>query len=444
MANERAYNFILLCAAALVVALAGYLTWSSVRGVMAEAPAPRANVPVVTAPAFGSAPDAEAEPAARSARVPTAPVEDAIMAMIRKLLENAHAVPNEALLTFRTKGDLAQFMRLAAANGLKLIGTIDALNTVRVGFDNPKQLRDYLASAGANAPGVDANYWMTVPKLPKADETNQGGNAPVGDKFLADINATGDRTEWGKGITVAVLDTGVLGHPTFTDGQVTHVDLLNDGTPFHSHGTSVASLIAGTDDRVPGVAPGAHILDIRVANDKGYSVSSVLAQGIIEATNRGAQVINISMGSYDDSVALRQAVAYASQQGVFIVAAAGNDGYDQIAYPAAIPAVISTGAVDGNNKQASFSNSGKGLDFGAYGVSLITAWDRDKVARVSGTSQAAAVASGVIAANLTLGVTGNKMIPTLQKDALNTGASSNQQGSGILRVTTHTVVPHKF
>jgi hypothetical protein len=254
---------------------------------------------------------------------------------------------------------------------------------------------------------------------------------------LQSLNASGDRAAWGKGITVAVLDTGVKNHPTFAEGQVTHVDLVNDGSPMHSHGTSVASLIVGNDDRVPGVAPGAHILDIRVANDKGYSVSSVLAQGIIEAVNRGAQIINVSMGSYDDSLALRQAVGYAAQNNVFIVAAAGNDGYTELAYPAAIPSVISAGAVDAQGKQASFSNSGNNLDFAAYGVSLPTAWDTDKMASVSGTSQAAAVVTGVIAANLTLGVPYGQLIATMQKDAKATGASSAKVGSGIVQVTRH-------
>jgi hypothetical protein len=157
----------------------------------------------------------------------------------------------------------------------------------------------------------------------------------------------------------------------------------------------------------------------------------------VEAVDRGAQIINISMGSYDDSYALRQAVAYAAAQNVFIVAAGGNDGYDQLAYPAAIPQVISVGAVDAQNKQAVFSNSGNDLDFTAYGVALPTAWDTDKMASVSGTSQAAAVASGVIAANLTLRVTAAQLLAQMQKDAKTTGAPRSKVGYGIIQVTGH-------
>lgn len=436
MSDDRSYNNLLVSAAVVVVAFAAYLAWSSIQGLSEPEP----SLPKVAASVPNERPvEVKDEPQSqrREVRMVEAPAEDPIMAQAKKLLESPTAVPNEALLSFKTKGELAMFLRHASKYGLKLIGTIDALNTARVGYEKIGQLRDYLASAGANAPGLDANYWASVPKLPKSDPTNQGGTAPMDDQLLQSLNASGDRTAWGKGITVAVLDTGVKNHPTFAEGQVTHVDLVNDGSPMHSHGTSVASLIVGNDDRVPGVAPGAHILDIRVANDKGYSVSSVLAQGIIEAVNRGAQIVNISMGSYDDSLALRQAVAYAAQKNVFIVAAAGNDGYTELAYPAAIPSVISAGAVDAQGKQASFSNSGNNLDFAAYGVSLPTAWDTDKMASVSGTSQASAVVAGVIAANLTLGVPYGQLIATMQKDAKATGASPAKVGSGIVQVTRH-------
>jgi len=368
-------------------------------------------------------------------KLESSPVEDPLLASIRKVLESPHAVPNEALLTFKTRGELAAFLRQAAGLGFKIIGTVDGLNAVRVGFEDAGKLRDYLAAAKEGAPSLEANQWMTVPRLPKEDKSNQGGAVAVGEQFLADINAIGDRTAWGKGIKVAVLDTGVKDHPTFASGQVTHIDLVNDGKPMHSHGTSVASLIAGQDERVPGVAPGAEILDIRVANDKGYSVTSVLAQGILEAVNRGARIINISMGGYDDSAMLRQAVAYAQQKGAFIVAAAGNESYDQLAYPAAIEQVVSVASVDGQNKQAYFSNSGKNLDFAAPGVGLSTAWETNMVATASGTSQSAGVVSGIMAANLSLGVRAPDLLRQMQRDARATGAPTTQVGSGVARVT---------
>jgi hypothetical protein len=226
-----------------------------------------------------------------------------------------------------------------------------------------------------------------------------------------------------------------LAHLTFAEGQITHLDLLNDAQSFHSHGTSVASLIAGQNPQAPGVAPGAQILDIRVANAEGFSVGSSLAQGIITATDRGAQVINISLGGYGDSTILGQAVAYAFQRGVVIVAAAGNDAYGQLAIPAAYEGVISVGSVDANNRQAYFSNSGAGLDLAAPGVGVVSAWGTDRIALVSGTSQSSALVAGAVATYRAWGVPPNQVAVRLKTDArpaLNDAGAAT--GVGILMI----------
>ncbi len=370
-------------------------------------------------------------PTSLVATTPTA-TDDALTASLRATLEKPGAVENEAMLTFANKAAMKRFLQRAKGLGLDVMATLDGLNAVRVRYAKLSSLHDLLSGPTADQPTVDANLWLTVPRLPKEDVNNQGGTVATGDGMLKSIGATGDRSQWGKAITVAVLDTGIEAHPTFGAEQVTHVDLVADGSAMHSHGTSVASLIAGEDERVPGVAPAAHLLDIRVANEKGISVSSLLAQGIIEATNRGAQVINISMGSSSDSQLLRNAVAYATQRNVIIVAAAGNERQDQLAMPAGIPAVISVGSVDAKGKQASFSNSGAGLDIAAPGVGLTTAWGTNMAARVSGTSQSSAIVAGAVAAYLSRGMSYRDVLRQLQADARATGAPPNQVGSGVL------------
>ena len=393
---------------------------------------PKANVEMVAAPAdeaLGAAAGRPAPPAADLGA--QAPEKDGLMAEITGLFKSATAVPDEVLLTFRDKRALEAFLRKAKGLGLEVVGTINGLNSVRVRFASPEALRDYLAGAGAERPTMEANHWMAVPSLAKPDPNNQGGSQPSGTKFLDEVNATGDRSGWGKGVTVAVLDTGVKGNPTFGESQVSHVDLVNDGTAFHSHGTSVASLIAGQDERVPGVSPDANILDIRVANDKGYSVTSVLAQGIMTATDMGAQVINISMGGYDDSQMLREAVAYALSKGALIVAAAGNEKLDQLAFPARINGVISVGSVDAGGNQAFFSNSGPGLIFVAPGVGLPVAWDSNKMAIASGTSQSAAVVSGLAAYYFSLGLSRQEVINRMESFAKALQGNANQVGYGI-------------
>ena len=365
----------------------------------------------------------------------TSSESDRLLETLRARLEKPNVVPHEALVSFLNKDALDRFMNQAASQGLEVLSVIPQLNVVRVRYGTLEGLRDVMIENGASYAGVEGNLWMEIPQMPpKPDANNQGGAAPFGQNVLSSINAAGDRTHWGAAVTVAVLDTGVQAHPTFGAAQVTHLDLVNDGEAFDSHGTSVASLIGGQDPQAPGVAPGAKILDIRIANGEGTSVGSIMAQGIIAATDQGAQVINISFAAYGESAVLSQALDYAFQRGVVVVAAAGNDAYDQLAIPAAYDRVISVGSVDAKGQQAYFSNSGQGLDLVAPGVSVVTAWNTDKIALVSGTSQSSAIVAGAAAAYLGWGVSSGDLEGRLKADARPTGMPASQVGAGILTI----------
>lgn len=367
----------------------------------------------------------------------TAPKPDAKMEALRARLKQPGVVPGEALLSFRSKDAMGRFMQQATGLGLSVLGSIPELNSVRLQYGTLDQLQGALGAAGIDASAVEGNPWMTIPPRPpppQPDPNNQLGTVPFGETTMAAIGAGGDRSSWGDLVTIAVLDTGVLNHPTFGASQVTHFDLVNDGQPFDSHGTSVASLIGGQNPQAPGVAPGAQILDIRVANAEGTSTGSVLAEGIVLAADNGAKAINISLGGYGDSALLAQAIAYAQQRGIVVVAAAGNDDYNQLAIPAAYQGVISVGAVDANSKQAYFSNSGQGLVLTAPGVGVITAWDTQKIALVSGTSQSTALVTGAVAAYLGWGTTSNAVLLRLRADARPTGAMTTQVGAGVLMI----------
>ncbi len=336
----------------------------------------------------------------------------------RSQLRASNVVPNESLLTFRNAEAWDRFVKQAGTYGLQVLDTIPQLNSVRVRYGNRDDLGNAIAANSADLANVEANLWLSIPPTPpEPDPNNEGGRAPFGYNVMNAIDAGGDRSHWGDHVTVAVLDTGILAHPTFAEGQVTHLDLVNDGQTFNSHGTSVASLIGGQYSQAPGVAPAVQILDVRVANADGYSASATLAQGIITAVDRGAQVINISLGGYGDSPILGQAVNYAFQHGTVVVAAAGNDAYGQLAIPAAYNGVISVGSVDANGRQAYFSNAGAGLDIAAPGVGVVTAWDTNKIAFVSGTSQSSALVAGAAASYLGWGVSPNQMTARLRADA---------------------------
>jgi thermitase len=357
---------------------------------------------------------------------------------LRGALVGEGAVPGEVLLVFRSPEELAAFRARAGLYGLKILGADARLNAARVGYDNLGRLADELNEHPNSYENVAANLVARIPGLPQnapeVDAANQGGLAPFNEGLMASIGAEGDRSGWGKGVKVAVLDSGVVDHETLNGVSIEHLKLVEAGPNPNGHGTSMASLISGREAPAEGIAPGAHILDVWVADEKGMSNTALVAEGIMAAVDGGAQVINISLGSFGSSMMLQNAVQYAMNQNVVIVAAAGNEQLTQLAYPAAYPGVLSVGAVDANKKQAYFSNSGKGLVIAAPGVGILSAYPDGQVVLGSGTSQATAITSGAVATLLARGYTAAEVVKQLTQNAANTGAPKEQVGAGFLQI----------
>lgn len=229
------------------------------------------------------------------------------------------------------------------------------------------------------------------------------------------------QTSRGAGVTVAVLDTGVV--PTRPDllGSVTTGPDYVGGTDrpgsayWGLHGTAMASIIAGHGhgpgdaDGVMGIAPDAHVLSIRVIRDEqdppgsAGSVADPIEKGIRYAVAHGAQVISMSLGgaggSSDISSPIAQAVAYAVAHGVVVVASSGNDGAagDRIEVPAGVRGVIGVGAVDQRGAWASFSSHGWDVALAAPGVGIVTDAPDHGYYQMDGTSPACAYVAGVVA-----------------------------------------------
>ncbi|MFE6040466.1 type VII secretion-associated serine protease mycosin [Streptomyces sp. NPDC056452] len=231
------------------------------------------------------------------------------------------------------------------------------------------------------------------------------------------------QTTKGKGITVAVLDTGVDGsHPDLQGQVLPGKDLIGFGAgqgdrAWAVHGTAMAGIIAGhgngpgRSDGVLGVAPDVKILPVRVileSNDASrakarQSRGTALADGIRWATDHGADVINLSLG--DDSKSAHPepgedaAVQYALSKGVSVVASAGNSGEkgNGVSYPAAYPGVIAVAAVDKYGTHAAFSTSRWYATVSAPGVDIVVA-NPDRHYYIEwGTSAASAFVSGAVA-----------------------------------------------
>lgn len=175
-------------------------------------------------------------------------------------------------------------------------------------------------------------------------------------------------------VVVAVIDTGVtevedLKGTKFVPGWNFVTD-SPDARDDHGHGTHVAGTIAQTTNNrigVAGVAPWVKLMPIKVLSASGSGSVSGIAAGIRWAVDHGAQVINMSLGGPFRSAPLAKAVKYASNKGVVVVCAAGNDGRDRVSYPAADPGALAVAATQFDDSTTFYSNWGKEIAIAAPG-----------------------------------------------------------------------------
>ncbi|MEL6380974.1 MAG: S8 family serine peptidase [Cyanobacteria bacterium J06626_18] len=178
----------------------------------------------------------------------------------------------------------------------------------------------------------------------------------------------------GKGVTVAVIDTGISKGPDLNKTDlVAGYDFVNDRAKAdddNGHGTHVAGTIAQSTNNgygVAGIAYGAKLMPLKVLSRAGFGTISDIAEAIRFAADNGADVINMSLGGGGESKLMREAIDYAHSKGVVIVAAAGNSGLSSASYPAMYDNVIGVSAIGPDEQKTSYSNYGKGVDIAAPG-----------------------------------------------------------------------------
>ncbi len=362
--------------------------------------------------------------------------------LLQKQLAQKNARSHEAILSFRDEEAYRKFLARAGAAGLKIVDQLNRLRTVRVRYESLDPLLNDVLGNPADYEKVDANFLVQIPGKPARDDRTKINPVPLGNSSLSFLGVTGDHRQWGRGITIAVLDTGVASDVTLSGGRVQYLDagqgIFPGAGPEDGHGTAVAGLIAGAAADAPGVAAAANILSIRVTDANGFSDSYTLAKGILTAVDAGARLINISMGAYASSAVLTSAIDYASARGAIIVAAAGNDGAAQLTWPAADPRVVSVGAVDALEQQVYFSNAGAQLKITAPGYGVDTAWLNGQRVSMDGTSASTPLVSGAIAAVMSTspGLTATQAWSILQNYASDGGTPGPDAnyGNGILNL----------
>jgi subtilisin family serine protease len=203
----------------------------------------------------------------------------------------------------------------------------------------------------------------------------------------------------GEGVKVAVIDTGIdTEHPELKHAIKKTIDLrghtgnVNDE---FGHGTHVAGLIAGLNT---GVAPSSELYIAKVLDDYGFGDMMNIMDGITFAINHEVDILCMSLGiTRELPMAVKQRLLKAHKQGISIVCASGNRGFNGLNYPSFYDEIIAVGGIDKNLERASFSNYGKELDVVAPAVDILSTYKDGKYARLTGTSMATPLVAGGIA-----------------------------------------------
>ncbi|MBI4728864.1 MAG: S8 family serine peptidase [Acidobacteria bacterium] len=317
-------------------------------------------------------------------------------------------------------------LKVARERGWSVINRVDGAGTV-VLKQPPRASAASFSRALSRLPGVRYAE-PDGPVRPFGQTVDWGAAAMRAPEAHASHGATG------AGVVVAVVDTGVdythedlsaniwsnpgevPGNGIDDDGNgyvddVRGWDFVgsssssspedNDPIDVLGHGTHVAGIVAAQDNSVGvvGVAPRATIMPVRVLDDFGSGFDSTIAKGIRYAAANGADVINLSLGGYERSSTMREAVSYAESLGVAVVAAAGNEFFYSIpSYPAGFPEVISVAASRRARpaEKTWWSNWGN-VDFLAPGEEVLSTTPDDNYQRFSGTSMASPHVAGALA-----------------------------------------------
>ncbi|MCQ4087126.1 S8 family peptidase [Saccharibacillus sp. JS10] len=207
----------------------------------------------------------------------------------------------------------------------------------------------------------------------------------------------------GKGVKIAVLDTGISDQSGLKiSGGTSTIEGVPSYNDDNGHGTAVAGIIGATSKAYKGIAPDASVYAVKVMDKDGNGSTQSLAEGIDWAIRQNMDIINMSLSFPEQSSAIQDLLQKATDQGITVIVAAGNAGNaegtgDTIAFPAKLPEVITVAAIDSNLKRADFSGTGSEVELSAPGVGIISTSVSGKYKINNGTSMATPFVSGMVA-----------------------------------------------
>jgi hypothetical protein len=298
-------------------------------------------------------------------------------------------IANEVIVRLKPGANIDE---IAKALGAKVVGRLDKFGLYRLRFEDIESADAARAALASNpdVESIDNNYAIDRPG---------GGNVssaatPTPPKLRLNPPPNGCK------VIVGLIDTGVQSLGPELDPflmkqvSVAGESALDPSVP--SHGTSMAgTLLASLADASNG-STGVRILPVDVYGRNPVTSTFQVAEGIVQAVNGGANVINMSLGSEGSAPYIADLIAEASRRNITIIGAAGNQPVKTPYYPAALPGVLAVTATE-NGQIAPYASRGDFVSLAAPGTSVI--FYKDTPYQVVGTSAAAAYSSGVAAAH---------------------------------------------
>lgn len=249
---------------------------------------------------------------------------------------------------------------------------------------------------------------------------------------------------YGNQINVAVIDSGCNAHIDVKNNLVGGYDYTNKSDDYSDnvgHGTHVTGIIAAqmNDYGIIGVAPKVNVYALKCVDKNISAGTDILAEAIYDAVDKyNCKVINMSLGIKKDKATIREAVEYAYENGVIIIAAAGNDGNDSIYYPAGYDEVIGVGSVGIDKSKSYFSQENETVFVVAPGEKVTSLNGESGYKEMKGTSQATPLVTGAAALLLS---TNDDISPQKFKELIKTTSEDlgdigkdNLYGWGLLNI----------
>lgn len=280
-------------------------------------------------------------------------------------------------------------------------------------------------------------YFNTYSVLDGRGTTTSTEDQYLSQQYGLEITNTIDAWTYTTGtssVIIAIIDTGIdTSHPEFSGrispyskNIITNEIGLSAIEDDYGHGTMVAGIIAANKDNtigIAGITQNTSLLVIKAneANEASFKDSDII-EAIYYAIEQGADVINLSLGGTYPNPQTEVAINTATENGIVVVGASGNDGTDELMYPASFEECISVGALDEAKVIATYSSFNDAVDLSAPGSDIITT-SIDGYVMGSGTSFAAPHVSGIVALYMSLfpNATVNEIKEKLYATALDLG-----------------------